>query len=121
MQLELQLKYRKNEKFTCYINYGIDTCCTIFAHLLLSGLCEMFSMVNGSTVKEMYVCVCVCVCTCVCVPHTHTHTHTHKTGLLTLTLGLLMSYIYGAPILDVSRSHTTTQQSVGIGAPYIYI
>ena len=29
----------------------------------------------------------------------------------TLTLRLLMSYIYGAPILDVSRSHTTTQQS----------
>jgi len=31
--------------------------------------------------------------------------------LLTLTLRRLMSYIYGAPILDVSRSHTTTQHS----------
>jgi len=28
-----------------------------------------------------------------------------------LTLWRLMSYIYGAPILDVSRSHTTTQHS----------
>ena len=28
-----------------------------------------------------------------------------------LTLRLLMSYIYGAPILDVSRSHTTTKHS----------
>ena len=28
-----------------------------------------------------------------------------------LTIRLLMSYIYGAPILDVSRSHTTTQHS----------
>ena len=28
-----------------------------------------------------------------------------------LTLTLLMSYIYGAPILDVSRSHTTTHHS----------
>jgi len=28
-----------------------------------------------------------------------------------LTLRLLMSNIYGAPILDVSRSHTTTQHS----------
>jgi len=28
-----------------------------------------------------------------------------------LTLRLLMSYIYGAPILGVSRSHTTTQYS----------
>ena len=32
---------------------------------------------------------------------------------IALTLRLLMSYIYiyGAPILDVSRSHTTTQHS----------
>ena len=30
-----------------------------------------------------------------------------------LTLRVLMSCIYGAPILDVSRSHTT-QQSVGL-------
>jgi len=29
----------------------------------------------------------------------------------TLTLRQLMSYIYGAPILDVSRSHTMTQHS----------
>jgi len=28
-----------------------------------------------------------------------------------LTLRQLMSYIYGAPILDVSRSHTTMQHS----------
>ena len=28
-----------------------------------------------------------------------------------VTLRLLMSYIYGAPILDVSRSHTTTHHS----------
>ena len=28
-----------------------------------------------------------------------------------LTLRRLMSYIYGAPILDVSRSHTVTQHS----------
>jgi len=31
--------------------------------------------------------------------------------LCRLTLRRLMSYIYGAPILDVSRSHTTTQHS----------
>jgi hypothetical protein len=31
--------------------------------------------------------------------------------VLQLTLRLLMSYIYGAPILDVSKSHTTTQHS----------
>ena len=32
-------------------------------------------------------------------------------NLTTLTLRRLMSYIYGAPILDVSRSHTMTQHS----------
>ena len=32
-------------------------------------------------------------------------------GWSDLTLRRLMSYIYGAPILDVSRSHTTTQHS----------
>jgi len=31
--------------------------------------------------------------------------------IVCLTLRRLMSYIYGAPILDVSRSHTTTQHS----------
>ena len=31
--------------------------------------------------------------------------------LLTLRLLMLYIYIYGAPILDVSRSHTTTQHS----------
>ena len=30
----------------------------------------------------------------------------HKRSEVTLTLRRLMSYIYGAPILDVSRSHT---------------
>ena len=32
-----------------------------------------------------------------------------STSILTLTL--LMSYIYGVPILDVSRPHTTTHHS----------
>ena len=32
-------------------------------------------------------------------------------GMFGLTLRLLMSYIYGAPIFYVSRSHTTTQHS----------
>ena len=31
-----------------------------------------------------------------------------------LTLRLLMSYIYGATILDVSRSHNDAAQSVGL-------
>jgi len=35
----------------------------------------------------------------------------HMVFVTPLTLTRLMSYIYAAPILDVSRSHTTTQHS----------
>ena len=35
--------------------------------------------------------------------------HVSRIRVKSLTLRLLMSYIYVAPILDVSRSHTTTQ------------
>jgi len=37
--------------------------------------------------------------------------HVSRIRVKSLTLRLLMSYIYGAPILDVSRSHTTTRHS----------
>ena len=37
--------------------------------------------------------------------------HVSRIRVKSLTLRLLMSYIYGTPILDVSRSHTTTQHS----------
>jgi len=37
--------------------------------------------------------------------------HVSRIKVKSLILRLLMSYIYGAPILDVSRSHTTTQHS----------
>jgi len=37
--------------------------------------------------------------------------HVSRIRVKLLTLRRLMSYIYGAPILDVSRSHTTTQHS----------
>ena len=41
------------------------------------------------------------------------HNFLHVSGIRVklLTFRRLMSYIYGAPILDVSRSHTTTQHS----------
>ena len=41
----------------------------------------------------------------------HYFLHISRIRVKLLTLRLLMSYIYGAPILDVSRSHTTTQHS----------
>ena len=41
----------------------------------------------------------------------HHFLHVSRIGVKSLTFRRLMSYIYGAPILDVSRSHTTTQHS----------
>ena len=41
----------------------------------------------------------------------HSFLHVSKIRVKSLTIRLLMSYIYGAPILDVSRSHTTTHHS----------
>ena len=41
----------------------------------------------------------------------HHFPHVSRIRVKSLTFRQLMSYIYGAPILDVSRSHTTTQHS----------
>ena len=41
----------------------------------------------------------------------HHFLHVSRIRIKSLTFRRLMSYIYGAPILDVSRSHTTTQHS----------
>jgi len=41
----------------------------------------------------------------------HHFLHVSRIRVKLLTFRRLMSYIYGTPILDVSRSHTTTQHS----------
>ena len=41
----------------------------------------------------------------------HHFLHVSRIRVKSLTFRLLMSYIYGAPILDVSRTHTTRQHS----------
>ena len=41
----------------------------------------------------------------------HHFLHVSRIRVKLLTFRLVMSYIYGAQILDVSRSHTTTQHS----------
>jgi len=41
----------------------------------------------------------------------HHFLHVSSIRVKLLTLRLLMSYIYGVPILDVTRSHTTTHHS----------
>ena len=41
----------------------------------------------------------------------HSFLHVSRIRVKSLTFRLLISYIYGAPFLDVSRSHTTTHHS----------
>ena len=41
----------------------------------------------------------------------HYFPHVSRIRVKSLNFRLLMSYMHGAPILDVSRSHTTTQHS----------
>ena len=73
--------------------------------------CKVFTVSTVSAVLQR---------TCQKVIATHRHNEHSKFTVVacctnsivcSLTLRLLMSYIYGAPILDVSRSHTTTQNS----------
>ena len=51
------------------------------------------------------------ICYLLAVLGAHHFLHVSRVWVKLLTLRRLMSYIYGAPILDVSRSHTTTQHS----------
>jgi len=51
------------------------------------------------------------ICYLLALLRAHHFLHVSRIRVKSLTLRLLMSYIYGAPILDVSRSHTTTQHS----------
>jgi len=51
------------------------------------------------------------VCYLLALLGAHHFLHVNRIRVKLLTFRLLMSYIYGASILDVSRSHTTTQHS----------
>ena len=49
------------------------------------------------------------ICCLLALLRAHHFLHVSRIRVKLLTLRRLTSYIYGAPILDVSRSHTTTQ------------
>ena len=51
------------------------------------------------------------ICCLLALLGAHHFLHVSRIRVKSLTLRLLMSYIYGAPILDVSRSHTMTHHS----------
>ena len=51
------------------------------------------------------------ICYLLALLEAHHFLHVSRIRVKLLTFRLLMSYIYAAPILDVSRSHTTMQHS----------
>ena len=51
------------------------------------------------------------VCYLLALLGSHHFLHVRRIRVKLLTFRRLMSYIYEAPILDVSRSHTTTQHN----------
>ena len=51
------------------------------------------------------------ICCLLALLGAHHFLHVGRIRVKSLTFRRLMSYIYGTPILDVSRSHTTTQHS----------
>ena len=51
------------------------------------------------------------ICCLLALLGAHHFLHVSRIRVKSLTFRRLMSYIYGAPILDVSSSHTTTQHS----------
>ena len=82
---------------------------------ILRGLhCLIFTDVSGQYISKLFnplnpelnpICYLLAL---LGAPH---FLHVSRIRVKLLTFRLLMSYIYGAPILDVSRSHTTTQHS----------
>jgi len=91
------------------VGIGTEICCEILYMLfvVLSGKCILvfFNPLNSELNPICYLLALL----------DHHFLHVSRIKVKSLTLRLLMSYIYGAPIFDVSRSRTTTQtQSVGL-------
>jgi len=101
-------------KHVARIQYIIHTSCVGRKVYLIMYLLILFDMCYV-VLFMFFVCVCVCVRARARARALYRgdRSSSRKFGPLhnALTLRLLMSYIYGAPILDVSRLHTTTQHS----------
>jgi len=103
---QITYKFSSSQKLTSKVSSGSDSrgCNCKAIHISLSpwlkqGFAAVSVRLSG---RNLPYCD---TCTSVPVPSSP------FTGTVNLTLRRLMSYIYGAPILDVSRSHTTTQHS----------
>jgi len=76
--------------------------CTCVYHLLVAAVRRSVNPLNPELIPISYL---------LALLEAHHFLHVSRIRVKLLTFRRLMSYIYGAPILDVSRSHTTTQHS----------
>ena len=91
----------------CIISYNIHSTmqsCIIFSvtHHVFIVTAAVFNPLNPELNP---------ICYLLALLGAHNFLHVSRIRVKSLTFRLLMSYIYGEPILDVSRSHTTTQHS----------
>ena len=106
------------------IVYGVKTYLTLFLSIanfkvILHYSIFYFFIVNRAYVLLLYSVAEInplnaelnSICYLLALLGAHHFLHVSRIGVKSLTFRLLMSCIYGAPILDVSRSHTTTQHS----------
>jgi len=93
-----------------YLRFEIKTCygrCAIEDHLTFAHfrILQFPTTINPLNPELNPICYLLALL------GAHHFLHVSWIRVKLLNFRLLMSYIYGAPILDVSRSHTTTQHS----------
>ena len=98
--------------------WGRSTVCTVMSHFLC--ICSFTTIWNFIRVHSNVKVVAGFSLHILFSPNTYRHTRRAAVArivvhnllvCISLTLRLLMSYIYGTPILDVSRWHTMTHHS----------
>ena len=91
-----------------YYNIYTSKCQDVFAFLLLPNERGIYNYLNPLNAELNSICYFLALLA-------HHFLHVSRIRVKSLTLRLLMSYIYiyiyEGPILDVSRSHTTTQHN----------
>jgi len=89
--------------YNVWFDYLYNFCLKDFS--ILKEMSEIWSEINPLKPELNPICYLLALL------GAHHFLHVSRIRVKLLTSRLLMSYIYGAPILDVSRSHTTTQHS----------
>jgi len=101
-----KMRIRTDSKYWSHQTQLLSRClANIFVSQFPHFLCSIINSFNPLNPELNPICYLLALL------GAHHFLHVSRIRVKLLTLRQLMSYIYGAPILDVSRSHTTTQHS----------